>query len=156
MDHSHFHPFVGCEVCRHAGFTPRTGEKVGWPDLVDWLEQWFRDGLIFRAHILLDHSILGLRVVEKKKKIDVSRARRSVGLWDSYEEAGFMIHTHSLSGGESEGGGGGVATLSRSRSLSLSLTHSLSLCHKHTHTHTVSLSLTNTLSLTSGAGLGVA
>jgi len=29
---------------------------------------WFRGGLVFKAHILLYHSTLGLRVIPKKKK----------------------------------------------------------------------------------------
>ena len=29
---------------------------------------WFRGGLVFEAHELLDHSTLGLRVIQKKKK----------------------------------------------------------------------------------------
>jgi len=30
--------------------------------------QWFRSGLVFKAHRLLYHSTLGLRVIKKKKK----------------------------------------------------------------------------------------
>jgi len=32
--------------------------------------QRFRGGLVFKAHILLYHSTLGLRVIQKKKKKD--------------------------------------------------------------------------------------
>jgi len=42
------------------------------------LVQWFRGGLVFKAHKLLYHSTLGLRVVKKKKhlglqELDLSR-----------------------------------------------------------------------------------
>jgi len=30
--------------------------------------QWFRGGLVFKAHRLLYHATLGLRVIKKKKK----------------------------------------------------------------------------------------
>ena len=30
------------------------------------IEQWFRGGLVFKAHRLLYHSTLGLRVIKKK------------------------------------------------------------------------------------------
>ena len=34
--------------------------------------QWIRGGLVFKAHRLLCHSSLGLRVIKKKKKMKVS------------------------------------------------------------------------------------
>ena len=35
----------------------------------------FRGGLVFKAHILMWHSTLGLRVIKKKNKVQPSRAR---------------------------------------------------------------------------------
>jgi len=36
-----------------------------WGDM-----QWFRGGLVFKAHRLLHYSILGSRVIKKKKKAE--------------------------------------------------------------------------------------
>ena len=37
-------------------------------DVVRWMIAEFREGLVFEAHRLLYHSILGWRVIKKKKK----------------------------------------------------------------------------------------
>jgi len=48
----------------------------------------FRDGLVFKAHRLVYHSTLGLRVIKKKKKIRV---------WDlTTEECLGMMAGHAL------------------------------------------------------------
>ena len=41
---------------------------VGYEQLLHRNVQRFRGGLVFKAHRLLYHSILGLRVIKKKKK----------------------------------------------------------------------------------------
>ena len=33
--------------------------------------QWFRGGIVFKAHRRLYHSTLGLRVIKKKKRLEV-------------------------------------------------------------------------------------
>ena len=43
--------------------------------LLDRNVQWFRGVLVFKAHRLLHHSTLGVRVIEKKKK-DGMRTRQ--------------------------------------------------------------------------------
>jgi len=42
----------------------RHGGKAG----CEWFRNVFRGGLVFKAHRLLHHSTLGLRVIQKKKK----------------------------------------------------------------------------------------
>ena len=43
--------------------------------------QWFRGGLVFKAHRRLYHSTLSLRVVKKKEKIPASRSARGGRVW---------------------------------------------------------------------------
>jgi len=43
--------------------------------------QWFRDGLVFKAHRLVYHSTIGLRVIKKKKTEH-----------DTREQAWFVSH----------------------------------------------------------------
>ena len=44
--------------------------------------QRFRGGLVFKAHRLLYHSTLGLRVIKKKKKSDDDETGRGTGHLD--------------------------------------------------------------------------
>jgi len=39
--------------------------------------QWFRGGLLFKAHRLVYHSTLGLRVIKKKKTSDALHNTRA-------------------------------------------------------------------------------
>ena len=43
--------------------------------LLDRNVQRFRGGLLFKAHRLLYHSTLGIRVIQKKKKVTLSGSR---------------------------------------------------------------------------------
>ena len=45
-----------------------------------WNVQWFRGGLVFKAHRLLYHSTLGLRVIKKKRRCGAWVA--AFGMWD--------------------------------------------------------------------------
>jgi len=60
--------------------------------------QRFRGGLVFKAHSLLYHSTLGLRVIKKKKKktwVDAAkRKRRGDETPSGYEARGGCIQSH--------------------------------------------------------------
>ena len=38
---------------------------------VDLVDMWFRGGLVCKAHRLFNHSTLGWRVIQKKKKYEM-------------------------------------------------------------------------------------
>ena len=101
--------------------------------------QRFRGGLVFKAHRLLYHSTLGLRVIKKKKKtlevdavMPVDAYTISLSLTLSLSLSVSLTHTLSLS-------------VSLSVSHSLSLSPSLTLSHTHTHSQSQSHTLYETL-----------
>ena len=51
-----------------------------WEQLLYRDVQWFRGGLAFKAHRLLYHSILGLRVIKKRKRKSTDRSRTLAAL----------------------------------------------------------------------------
>ena len=55
--------------------------------------KWFRGGLVFKAHRLVYHSTLGLRVIKKKKEreqdVDVRGKGNTLREVDGAEDAGF-------------------------------------------------------------------
>ena len=58
--------------------------------------QRFRGGLVFKAHSLLYHSTLGLRVIKKKRSV-ASRSRavcREVGHWKMGNEQNGAVYIH--------------------------------------------------------------
>jgi len=52
----------------------------------------FRGGLVFKAHSLLYHSTLGLRVIKKKKSDGVIRGPRVDGLAGTQPKAGYNAY----------------------------------------------------------------
>ena len=80
------------------------------------LLQRFRGGLVFKAHRLLYHATVGLRVIKKKEDLlgVLGRVRDADGGWDA--DASSQVYR----------------SLSLSLARSLSLSPSLSLSHTHT------------------------
>ena len=61
--------------------------------------QWFRGGLVCKAHRLLYHSTLGLRAIKKKKKYqrhDWTSEKLSLTAWMSTRHASFTAHVVCL------------------------------------------------------------
>ena len=66
------------------------GTQVPLPPLLRRNVQRCRGGLVFKAHRLVYHSTLGLRLIEKKKE-----GRSDVALVGLHGDAGRSITTHS-------------------------------------------------------------